>query len=65
MATPSGRTRPVLEVHSMFEPSRLEHECLSRAYASVVPILRRSLRLAPLQTPLATPKAPRAERKAP
>src|SRR5262249_52412459 len=28
MATPSGRTRPALEVGSMFEPSRLERECL-------------------------------------
>jgi hypothetical protein len=50
-----------LEVHSMFEPSRLEQECLSRAYAQVVPILRRRMRLAPLPPP----QAMQAERKVP
>jgi hypothetical protein len=63
MASTSGRTRPALEVVSMFEPSRLEHECLSQAYASLVPILRRNLRLAPPQAQLPTRQAPRAERK--
>jgi hypothetical protein len=37
-----------LEVHIMFEPTRLEPACLQEAYAWVVPCAR--MRLAPQQT---------------
>ncbi len=37
-----------LEVHVMFEPSRLEPACLQQAYAWVVPCSRK--RLSPPQT---------------
>ncbi len=37
-----------LEVHIMFEPTRLEHACLQEAYAWVVPWARK--RLSPQQT---------------
>jgi hypothetical protein len=37
-----------LEVHVMFEPSRLEPACLQEAYAWVVPCARK--RLSPPQT---------------
>ena len=37
-----------LEVHVMFEPTRLEHACLLEAYAWVVPCARK--RLFPPQT---------------
>lgn len=33
----------ILEVRVMFEPSRLQGECLADAYECVVPIVRRSL----------------------
>ena len=32
-----------LEVHVMFEPTRLEHACLLEAYAWVVPCARKRL----------------------
>jgi hypothetical protein len=32
-----------LEVHVMFEPTRLEHACLQKAYAWVVPCVRKHL----------------------
>ena len=34
-----------LEVHVMFEPTRLEHACLLEAYAWVVPCARKRLSL--------------------
>jgi hypothetical protein len=37
-----------LEVHVMFEPTRLEHACVQQAYAWVVPCVRK--RLSPQQT---------------
>ncbi len=37
-----------LEVHVMFEPTRLEYACLQEAYAWVVPCARK--RLSPQQT---------------
>ena len=64
MATKPGRTRTQLEVHSMFEPSRLEQACLQQAYAQLVPVLHRSLRRA-VPDPVLSPSAPQAERKLP
>ncbi|WP_236600219.1 hypothetical protein [Ktedonobacter sp. SOSP1-85] len=34
---PSRKKRKTLEVHVMFEPSRLEQECLQQAYAHLIP----------------------------
>jgi hypothetical protein len=34
----------VLEVRAMYEPSRIQGECLVDAYEHAVPIVRRSLR---------------------
>jgi hypothetical protein len=34
---------PSLEVQVMFEPTRLEHACLQKAYAWVVPCVRKHL----------------------
>ena len=64
MATKPGRTRTPLEVHSIFEPSRLEQACLQQAYAQLVPVLHRSLRRA-VSAPVISSRAPQAERKLP
>ena len=64
MATKPSRTRTPLEVHSMFEPSRLEQACLQQAYAQLVPVLHRSLRHA-VPAPVISPRALLAERKLP
>ena len=63
MVTTSGRARPALEVQSMFEPSRLELECLQEAYAHLVPILGRRFHLTPPQARLSPPPVPQAERQ--
>jgi hypothetical protein len=34
----------VLEVRAMYEPSRIQGECLADAYEHAVPIVRRALR---------------------
>jgi hypothetical protein len=39
---------PVVEVHAMFEPSRLAQQCLADAYACLIPTVRRSLNTVPL-----------------
>jgi hypothetical protein len=58
--------RPSLEVSSMFEPHRQQHELLQAAYASLVPQARR--RLASGQRSTVAPQAQRhdlpRERKA-
>jgi hypothetical protein len=55
-----SRTR-VLEVHVMFEPSRLAQQNLQDAYAYLVPTVRRRLGQA---KPTAKPMQTNAERKA-
>jgi hypothetical protein len=39
---------PVVEVHAMFEPSRIAQHCLEEAYARLIPPVRRRLNAAPL-----------------
>jgi hypothetical protein len=48
---------PVVEVHAMFEPSRLAQQCLEEAYTRLIPMVRRRLNAAPLTV--------KAERPAP
>jgi hypothetical protein len=48
---------PVVEVHAMFEPSRLAQQCLEETYARLIPTVRRRLKAAPLTV--------KAERPAP
>jgi hypothetical protein len=40
---PSRKRTSVLEVHVMFEPSRLAQHCLADAYACLIPTVRRRL----------------------
>ena len=41
-----------LEVHVMFEPTRLEHACVLEAYAWVVPCARKRLSPQQIRQPL-------------
>ena len=41
-----------LEVHIMFEPTRLEHACVQQAYAWVVPWARKRLATQQTRQPL-------------
>jgi hypothetical protein len=43
---PSGKRTISLEVHVMFEPSRLAQQCLQDAYTCLIPTARRRLRQA-------------------
>jgi len=45
MAKQRRKKCPSLEVHVMFEPSRLEPACVQQAYAWVVPCARKRLSL--------------------
>jgi hypothetical protein len=56
-----GSQPPPLEVHVMYEPSRLAQQCLQNAYACLIPAVRRRLGL-PL-SPI-TPAPSSAERNA-
>jgi len=38
---------PVVEVHAMFEPSRLAQQCLQDAYTCLIPTVRRRLNALP------------------
>lgn len=61
---PSQSTRkksPVVEVHVMFEPSRLAPQCLQDAYACLIPTVRRRLNAS---LPISKPEDPGAERNA-
>ncbi len=40
---PSRKRTTSLEVHVMFEPSRLAQQCLQDAYACLIPTVRRHL----------------------
>lgn len=40
---PSRKRTTTLEVHTMFEPSRLAQQCLQDAYACLLPTVRRRL----------------------
>ena len=54
-----------LEVHIMFEPTRLEHACLQEAYAWVVPYVRKRLSTQQTRQSLSGETlAQRAERRA-
>jgi hypothetical protein len=52
---------PVVEVHAMFEPSRLAQQCLQDAYACLIPTVRRRLSATPLTV---KPERPAPERNA-
>lgn len=52
---------PVVEVHVMFEPSRLAPQCLQDAYACLIPTVRRRLNAS---LPMSKPEYPGAERNA-
>ena len=52
---------PVVEVHAMFEPSRLAQQCLQDAYASLIPTVRRRLDAA---LSIGKPELPGPERNA-
>jgi hypothetical protein len=52
---------PVVEVHAMFEPSRLAQHCLQDAYACLIPTVRRRLNVA---LPTSQPELPGTERNA-
>jgi hypothetical protein len=52
---------PVVEVHAMFEPSRLAQQCLQDAYACLIPTVRRRLNAA---LPTSKPELPGTERNA-
>ncbi len=52
---------PVVEVHTMFEPSRLAQQCLEEAYARLIPTVRRRLNATPLTV---KPERPAPERNA-
>jgi hypothetical protein len=43
-----------LEVHVMFEPTRLEHACVQQAYAWVVPCARKRLSPQQIRQPLSS-----------
>jgi len=58
---PHRKKSPVVEVHVMFEPSRLAQQCLADAYGCLIPTVRRRLNAA-LST--VKPELPGAERKA-
>jgi hypothetical protein len=57
---PTRSKKRVLEVHVMFEPSRLAEQSLQEAYACLIPTVRRRLRQA---TPIAKPMQQSLERK--
>jgi hypothetical protein len=50
---------PVVEVHAMFEPSRIAQQCLQDAYGCLIPTVRRSLNAAPLTVKLERPATER------
>jgi hypothetical protein len=52
---------PVVEVHVMFEPSRLAQQCLQDAYACLLPTVRRRLHTLPSTV---QPELPGRERNA-
>jgi hypothetical protein len=52
---------PVVEVHAMFEPSRLAQQCLQDAYAYLIPTVRRRLDAA---LSIVKPELPGPERNA-
>jgi len=39
-----GKVERVLEVRAVYEPSRIQSDCLAQAYEHAVPIARRALR---------------------
>ena len=43
MSKPSRKKTRTVEVQSMFEPNRLEHYSLHKAYSCLVPVLKRRL----------------------
>ncbi len=50
------KSSPSLEVHVMFEPSRLAQQCLQDAYACLIPLVRR--RVGPMPSHTHSPNAP-------
>ena len=52
MAKQQRKKHISLEVHVMFEPTRLEHACLQEAYAWVVPCARKRLSTQQMRQPL-------------
>ncbi len=43
MSKPSRKQSRIVEVQIMFEPNRLEHHSLHKAYSCLVPVLKRRL----------------------
>jgi hypothetical protein len=58
---PTRKRTSTLEVHVMFEPSRLAQQCLANAYACLIPTVRRRLQHTP---PAVKPAQTSVERKA-
>ena len=58
---PRRKQSRVVEVHVMFEPSRLAQQCLQDAYACLIPTVRRRLNAPP---PTVKPELPGTERTA-
>jgi hypothetical protein len=58
---PFRKKSPVVEVHVMFEPSRLAQQCLQDAYASLIPTVRRRLNAS---LSISNPERPATERNA-
>ena len=58
---PRRKKSRVVEVHVMFEPSRLAQQCLQDAYACLIPTLRRRLNAPP---PAVKAELPGTERNA-
>ncbi len=58
---PRRKKVPVVEVHVMFEPSRLAQHCLQDAYACLMPTVRRRLNVS---LPISNPERPGTERNA-
>jgi hypothetical protein len=58
---PRRKKSSVVEVHVMFEPSRLAQHCLQDAYACLIPTVRRRLNAS---LPINNPEHPGSERNA-
>ena len=58
---PSHKRTSALEVHVMFDPSRLAQHCLQDAYACLIPTVHRHLNAS---LPVSKPELPDTERNA-
>jgi hypothetical protein len=58
-----GKRHKPLEVHIVFEPSRLAQDCLRSAYAQLIPPLPRRIAATSSSTPQASPSASPCEER--